>query len=285
MKPVPQATSSVRFGGSAATALELGALLVPAGTVLGGVEAAPEPPVVVLARPRVVVGLHRVLEYGRAAARVGAELLRGARPRDDRRDRRGAVGAGAAARRPRGRRPQPLGVHAVGEEAELVEALVAGVECARERIDLRRHEGAHPRIGAADVVPLVPIAPGGHGARAGRGAARWPGGSASSDCRCSSTAAPGRGPAFFRRGGPEELQRRIDAGELAPDFGPAQARPRRRRRARRRAPAADRVQRQPAERRRRGRTGDRGGRPRDAAAASPACARSASTCRAPASSR
>ena len=33
--------------------------------------------------------------------------------------------------------------------------------------------------------------------------------------------APGRGPAFFRRGGPEELQRRIDAGELAPDFGPA----------------------------------------------------------------
>ena len=33
--------------------------------------------------------------------------------------------------------------------------------------------------------------------------------------------APGRGPAFFRRGGPAELQRRIDAGELAPDFGPA----------------------------------------------------------------
>ena len=32
--------------------------------------------------------------------------------------------------------------------------------------------------------------------------------------------APGRGPAFFRRGGPEELQRRVDAGELAPDFGP-----------------------------------------------------------------
>ncbi len=33
---------------------------------------------------------------------------------------------------------------------------------------------------------------------------------------------PGRGPAFFRRGGPGELQRRIDAGELVPDFGPAQ---------------------------------------------------------------
>ena len=32
---------------------------------------------------------------------------------------------------------------------------------------------------------------------------------------------PGRGPAFFRRGGPEELQRRLDDGELEPDFGPA----------------------------------------------------------------
>jgi glutamate formiminotransferase len=30
----------------------------------------------------------------------------------------------------------------------------------------------------------------------------------------------GRGPAFFRRGGPDELQRRIDSAELEPDFGP-----------------------------------------------------------------
>jgi glutamate formiminotransferase len=37
--------------------------------------------------------------------------------------------------------------------------------------------------------------------------------------------APGRGPAFFRRGGPDELQRRVDAGELAPDFGPARLDP------------------------------------------------------------
>ena len=47
----------------------------------------------------------------------------------------------------------------VGEEDELADSLVAGVECARERIDLRRHDGAHPRIGAADVVPLVPLVP------------------------------------------------------------------------------------------------------------------------------
>ena len=32
--------------------------------------------------------------------------------------------------------------------------------------------------------------------------------------------APGRGPSFFRRGGTDELARRLAAGELAPDFGP-----------------------------------------------------------------
>ena len=43
----------------------------------------------------------------------------------------------------------------VGADEALVDALVAAVEVARERIDLRRHQGVHPRIGAADVLPLV----------------------------------------------------------------------------------------------------------------------------------
>src|SRR3954454_15267141 len=47
----------------------------------------------------------------------------------------------------------------IGDGDELVDALVAGIEVARERIDLRRHAGAHPRIGAVDVVPIVPVAP------------------------------------------------------------------------------------------------------------------------------
>jgi glutamate formiminotransferase len=38
--------------------------------------------------------------------------------------------------------------------------------------------------------------------------------------------APGRGPAFFRRGGPDELQARVDSDELAPDFGPTRLDPR-----------------------------------------------------------
>ena len=45
----------------------------------------------------------------------------------------------------------------VGSAEELADALIAGIACARDRVDLRRHDGAHPRIGAADVVPIVPL--------------------------------------------------------------------------------------------------------------------------------
>jgi glutamate formiminotransferase len=110
----------------------------------------------------------------------------------------------------------------VGEPDELVETLLAGIKCARERIDLRRHDGAHPRIGAADVVPIVPIKAGElERAKEAAGVlARRVGEELSLPVFLYGELAPGRGPAFFRRGGPEELQRRIDSGELAPDFGP-----------------------------------------------------------------
>jgi glutamate formiminotransferase len=112
----------------------------------------------------------------------------------------------------------------VGEESALVDALVAGIACARERIDLRRHEGAHPRIGVADVVPLVPIRPDDRlrAQAAAREVASRVGEELGLPVFLYGDLAPGRGPAFFRRGGPEELQRRIDAGELRPDFGPSQ---------------------------------------------------------------
>ena len=110
----------------------------------------------------------------------------------------------------------------VGGADALVEALLAGIACARARIDLRRHEGAHPRIGAADVVPLVPVrAEDTERARAAAlELARRVGEELGLAVFLYADLAPGRGPAFFRRGGPEELQRRIDVGELAPDFGP-----------------------------------------------------------------
>ena len=46
----------------------------------------------------------------------------------------------------------------VGSPEAVVEAAFAGVKRAAELIDMRRHKGAHPRMGATDVLPLIPIA-------------------------------------------------------------------------------------------------------------------------------
>jgi glutamate formiminotransferase len=115
----------------------------------------------------------------------------------------------------------------VGSEDELVEGLLEGISCAVARIDLERHEGAHPRIGAADVVPIVPIRPAEMeraracalelSERVGRGL--------DLPVFLYGELAPGRGPAFFRRGGTAELARRLASGELVPDFGPPQLHP------------------------------------------------------------
>jgi glutamate formiminotransferase / formiminotetrahydrofolate cyclodeaminase len=45
----------------------------------------------------------------------------------------------------------------VGNREALQEAAIRGVGKAAELIDLNRHQGAHPRLGAADVVPFIPI--------------------------------------------------------------------------------------------------------------------------------
>jgi glutamate formiminotransferase/glutamate formiminotransferase/formiminotetrahydrofolate cyclodeaminase len=116
----------------------------------------------------------------------------------------------------------------VGSGDELVESLAAGISTAAERIDLRRHEGAHPRIGAADVVPLVPLRP--EDEPAAREAALALAARVGDDLGLpvflyGRLTEDRREPAFFRRGGPEELQRRIDSGELAPDRGPATLHP------------------------------------------------------------
>jgi glutamate formiminotransferase len=112
----------------------------------------------------------------------------------------------------------------VGSEAELVAALVEAVGVARERIDLRAHEGAHPCIGAADVVPVVPVVP--EDLERARSCsvelARRIGDELGLPVFLYGDSAPGRGPAFFRRGGLGELRRRVEVGEVVPDFGPAQ---------------------------------------------------------------
>jgi glutamate formiminotransferase len=109
----------------------------------------------------------------------------------------------------------------VGSEDELTAALLAGITCARERIDLRRHEGAHPRIGAADVVPIVPLVPEDmrRARAAALGLAERVGDELGLPVFLYGELAGVRGPAFFRAGGLEELRRRLEEGELAPDFG------------------------------------------------------------------
>jgi glutamate formiminotransferase / formiminotetrahydrofolate cyclodeaminase len=44
-----------------------------------------------------------------------------------------------------------------GEREAVQEAAIRGVGKAAELIDLTQHQGAHPRMGAADVVPFIPI--------------------------------------------------------------------------------------------------------------------------------
>lgn len=45
----------------------------------------------------------------------------------------------------------------VAEPHDIVAAAFAAIRTARDRIDLRTHTGVHPRIGAADVVPFIPL--------------------------------------------------------------------------------------------------------------------------------
>src|SRR5512133_853487 len=45
----------------------------------------------------------------------------------------------------------------VGSPAAVVEGALAGARAARGRIDMRRQTGEHPRVGALDVCPFVPV--------------------------------------------------------------------------------------------------------------------------------
>jgi glutamate formiminotransferase len=116
----------------------------------------------------------------------------------------------------------------VGEPDDLVRSLVEGAAAACERIDLRTHEGVHPRVGAVDVVPLVPLEP--EEMPSARGAAL-----AVAEAFGRELGVPaflygevggGMRPAFFRLGGLEQLAHRLEAGELVPDHGPARLDPR-----------------------------------------------------------
>jgi glutamate formiminotransferase/glutamate formiminotransferase/formiminotetrahydrofolate cyclodeaminase len=114
-----------------------------------------------------------------------------------------------------------------GEPGVLSHALLAGAREAIERIDLTRHTGLHPHVGALDVAPVV------HLDQATRGAACAEA-LVAADLVASELDVPvflygalagGRTRAELRRGGPSELARRMRAGELRPDFGPPEPHP------------------------------------------------------------
>jgi glutamate formiminotransferase len=116
----------------------------------------------------------------------------------------------------------------VAEADELVDSLLAGIAAAVELVDLRRHEGVHPRIGVVDVVPLVPLAPADmpRAVTASRVLAHRIGDELGLPVFAYGELGEGRRPAFFRRGGQDELLRRVESGELEPDAGPRRIDPR-----------------------------------------------------------
>lgn len=116
----------------------------------------------------------------------------------------------------------------VADEDDLAGVLLAGIARAAELIDLREHDGIHPRVGAADVVPIVPLAAGRmeRACEVALELGRRVGDELGLPVFLYGESAEGVRPAFYRRGGPVELQARIDRDELRPAFGPPTLDPR-----------------------------------------------------------
>jgi glutamate formiminotransferase len=110
----------------------------------------------------------------------------------------------------------------VGHDERIVESLLAGIATAVELVDLSDHRGIHPRVGIADVVPLVPLEldnmP--RAVAAARTLAQRVGTELGLPVFRYGEIGGGRRPAYFRRGGLDELRRRVESGELEPDDGP-----------------------------------------------------------------
>ncbi len=114
-----------------------------------------------------------------------------------------------------------------GAPGRLSRGLGRGAAAAARNIDLTAHAGAHPHVGALDVAPVVFL-----------DTAQRPAALAEALATAAEIAdaglpvllygalARGRTRAGLRRGGVAALARRVDQGELAPDFGPARVDPR-----------------------------------------------------------
>ncbi|MFH0945797.1 MAG: glutamate formimidoyltransferase, partial [Planctomycetota bacterium] len=119
----------------------------------------------------------------------------------------------------------------VGEPEAVVEAAVRAVRRASELIDMSKHHGEHPRFGATDVCPLIPIA--GvtmeEAVEYARLLAKRLGEEVGIPVYCYENAAfceERRNLATVRAGEYEGLKDKIARPEWKPDFGPAEFNPR-----------------------------------------------------------
>ncbi|HEX2072025.1 MAG TPA: hypothetical protein VHF90_10310 [Thermoleophilaceae bacterium] len=117
-----------------------------------------------------------------------------------------------------------------GRQGALAEGLVSGARAVVELIDVSVHGGVHPYVGALDVMPVV------YRSQAQRGPACAEVLTAAARIGAElelpvilygelATRPEHRERAWLRDGGPAALARRIEEGEIVPDFGPARAHP------------------------------------------------------------
>jgi glutamate formiminotransferase / 5-formyltetrahydrofolate cyclo-ligase len=119
-----------------------------------------------------------------------------------------------------------------GAQGALSIALLAGARATVERIEVGQDRdaeeiGVHPHVGALDVMPLVYLDASQRGAACAEAlvVASELGESLGVPILLYGELARGRTRAELRRGGLAGLARRLDAGELCPDFGPARMHP------------------------------------------------------------
>lgn len=114
----------------------------------------------------------------------------------------------------------------VGEPKPVTEAAFRAIKKASQLIDMRRHKGAHPRFGATDVCPLVPVS----GismeetAKLANELARRVGEELEIPVYCYEAAAneaKRKNLANCREGEYEALEKRLTTAEWKPDYGPA----------------------------------------------------------------
>ena len=114
----------------------------------------------------------------------------------------------------------------VGPPDAVAEAAFAAIEKAAELIDMRKHSGKHPRIGATDVCPLVPVSgiSMDEAVALARSLAERVGRELQIPVYCYENAAfteERRNLAFCRTGEYEGLEERLRDPRWKPDFGPA----------------------------------------------------------------